>query len=1433
MLKIPGSTKSAKMRNYRCRGERLEDRKMLDGASLLISEFMASNNTILENSFRDYSDWLEIHNPTDQSVSVLGWHLTDDAEELEKWQLPDVSIEPQGSLIVFASGADQVIEGELHTNFKLSSGGEYLGLVRPDNSIAHEYKPEYPEQSTDISYGLVFNLDGTPSTNVAFFAEPTPGAANQAEGSSEFAPDVVFSANRGYYDNPFEVSLTNNLPGSSIRFTTDGTAPTLDNGTLYEGPITISTTTTLRAASFGANLIASDVMTHTYLFMEDILQQDGSGLPEEWGHFDDIGPRPPARVKANYGVDPDVVNHEDYKDTIREDIRSLPTLSLVMDPDDLWEFENGIYSNPMRVGEKWERPVSMEWINQDGSTAFQENAGIRIHGGWARRFSQTKKLSFRVAFRGQYGSPTLDYPLFGEEDQTEFQAIVLRGGFNDSYRDGGSGSNTYTQDQWTRQAQRDLGGFTSRNNYVQLYLNGLYWGMYSPTERMNAEWAAQTMGGDPDEWTVINTGANLIDGNQRDWTDFSRLFRSRLDYDAIKNELDIEDFIDYLMVNQFVGNWDWPHNNWYASKRNVEGGKWRFHSWDAEAAFQNGIGEDRVNNATSAVGPAQVYLALRDVPEFQRAYADRINKHFSATGKLNAEANIARLNAIADQIDRAMVGESARWGDGRNDSGRPILQSSWVRRIDTINRRYFEPRIDRMYTQYDRADLYPSIASPTFDPPGGEFQPDKEISLTTDLVDGELFYTLDGSDPQGPNGQISPTAIGHNAQNMVDPNSLAKIQVPTGPIDGWNTNDFDDSDWSTGTANVGFDTGFVEDAISAPDGFDIVEYISDTRLNTVEQARALLDGGDNLVRKIKTRDLPVINFLGGLRGGNFDGNLDFPNGVDNFASEITGKILVNKAGTYTFLITSNDAADLEINGTVVFADDKRHATRNAFVTAELTAGLHDVRLFYYDRTGSAVLEFAYATGEKTEFDDSFKIVGDTQHRSYDGRYQTDLQAAMLDKNSSAYLRIPFQANNIADLDALLLNIEYEDGFIAYLNGDKVASRFAPETPAFDSTATDIRFDVDAIQPEIINLSESLPSLKEGDNLLAIQLLNSSTDDADLLITPRLIGLDNDRTFTLTESSTLKARVFARNIWSAITEVEFTSAVPASSADLRISELSYHPSDPTAAEVAAGFNDADSFDFVEIVNISNKLIDLSDLAFETAVVEGDQQGILFEFADSDVTKLAPGERVVVVEDRLAFEKRYGDDLPVAGQWSGGLDNGGETILLKAGEGTVQSFAYADDWYPETDGQGKSLEVIAPATTAANLWGTKATWQASIPTPGLGYFSPPGDANRDGQFNSDDLVLVFQSAEYEDGIVGNSDWSEGDWDGDGEFGSKDLVLAFQFGAYEEAIAARLSDLSEPISNRLLEKNSPDSPAALADLDDLAALKDRVFQDDDWGL
>ena len=240
-------TSVTRQRRRICLAEQLEAREMLDGASLLVTEFMASNSTVLRNRFREFSDWIEIHNPTDEAVSVNGWRLTDDADDLEKWQLPEVSIPADGYLVVFASGEDQVDpESELHTNFKLSSEGEYLGLVRPDGTISHEYKPAYPAQSTDVSYGLRFNDEGAQVGVVGFFPNATPGEANGADGLSAPAPDVEFSVQRGFFEEPFELTLSTDNLGASIRYTTDGTAPTAEHGDLYDQAITIDTTTTLR-----------------------------------------------------------------------------------------------------------------------------------------------------------------------------------------------------------------------------------------------------------------------------------------------------------------------------------------------------------------------------------------------------------------------------------------------------------------------------------------------------------------------------------------------------------------------------------------------------------------------------------------------------------------------------------------------------------------------------------------------------------------------------------------------------------------------------------------------------------------------------------------------------------------------------------------------------------------------------------------------------------------------------------------------------------------------------------------------------------------------------------------------------------------------------------------------------------------------------------
>jgi hypothetical protein len=237
-------------------------------------------------------------------------------------------------------------------------------------------------------------------------------------------------------------------------------------------------------------------------------------------------------------------------------------------------------------------------------------------------------------------------------------------------------------------------------------------------------------------------------------------------------------------------------------------------------------------------------------------------------------------------------------------------------------------------------------------------------------------------------------------------------------------------------------------------------------------------------------------------------------------------------------------------------------------------------------------------------------------------------------------------------------------------------------------------------------------------------------------------------------------------------------------------------DSTEEEWLAGYTDADDFEFIELVNISQNTLDLSNVQLRRLEIDGDEQGVDFDFASGKIQRLAPGERLLVVEDMAAFELRYGLELPVTGQWAGGLSNRREQITLVAGEEIIHQFTYSDAWHPNTDGQGPSLEIVDVAA-ALNHWTSAAAWRPSSQPGG----SPgtegtvadvPGDANRDGVFNSSDLVQVFQAGEYEDGIQKNSTWEEGDWNGDSEFDTSDLVLAFQTGRYTPAGVARLRDL-----------------------------------------
>ena len=280
---------------------RLAQNWLQSAPPIIISEFLADNESksplgpgeILDGN-GESSDWIEIHNNSGMVIDIGGWYLTDDSGLKTKWQFPagmtQLVLQPGAYLIVFASGKTQAENpdnypyvdpaGYLHTNFSLSSNGEYLGLFAADGvTSGHEYNHVnlggeygYPEQETDISYGYYY---GEPR----YFSVLTPGADN-IKGSFEQGvekPDVNFKG--GCYVGAVDVTMNCGTAGAFIRYTTDGTAPSLTNGLEYVGPIHLENLTTLIAKAFKPGLQPSDVRIEAYIFVDSEVASFNSNLP--------------------------------------------------------------------------------------------------------------------------------------------------------------------------------------------------------------------------------------------------------------------------------------------------------------------------------------------------------------------------------------------------------------------------------------------------------------------------------------------------------------------------------------------------------------------------------------------------------------------------------------------------------------------------------------------------------------------------------------------------------------------------------------------------------------------------------------------------------------------------------------------------------------------------------------------------------------------------------------------------------------------------------------------------------------------------------------------------------------------------------------------------------------------------------------------------
>jgi hypothetical protein len=447
-------------------------------------------------------------------------------------------------------------------------------------------------------------------------------------------------------------------------------------------------------------------------------------------------------------MDGRVVDDPLYRDRMTNAFLSLPVVSIVCQWKNLFDDRIGLYVHSQSHGESWERACSAELIEPDGKRGFQIDCGIRMQGGQSRVPSKSPKHSFRLLFKAQYGPSKLHYRLFQDSPVNEFNTVVLRADYNNSWlhwdaeqRQRGQRS----RDAWMKDSQRAMSWTSGHNRYAHLFLNGLYWGVYDVAERPDASFAAAYLGGSREDYDIIEAGTpreGTIDAFNA--LNSVRGLAGNAGYGKLQQQLSLPEFMDYLLLNYYAGNQDvGEYKNWYAIRRRSPPGKFQFLVWDGEQVLHD-LRDDTVNSPGEA--PFRLAEELRANPEYRLAFADRVRKHLLDDGALCSAAVIARWMKRAQELDRAIIAESARWGYYRRTP--PFTRDQdWLAEQRRLVESYFPQRAAILLRQLRVAGLYPRIAAPVFHPSGGPLGAGLNVSINSESG-GVVYFTLNGADPR-------------------------------------------------------------------------------------------------------------------------------------------------------------------------------------------------------------------------------------------------------------------------------------------------------------------------------------------------------------------------------------------------------------------------------------------------------------------------------------------------------------------------------------------------------------------------------------------------------------------------------------------------------------------------------------------------------------
>jgi len=585
----------------------------------------------------EYPDWIEIYNPGNNTIDLMGYGLSDNPLDPYKWIFPNVSIDPGG--FVFASGKDKY-ETYLHSNFKIDRLGEAIILTDNNGVICDEFPAA--EIPVDMSMGRYPDGD----KNIVIFVEPTPNGSNNSTIFPGYTDEVNLSNQGGFYSGGISLSLFSNHQAAEIRYTEDGSEPTLSSG-LYSGPIQINQTKVIRARTFKDGIVSSIITTQTFFINESF---------------------------------------------------TMPVVSLSTNPKNLWDEDIGIYVPGRNANEAgrvanywndWERPVHVEFY-ENGNNKFNINAGIKIFG-WGTRTNAQK--SFSIMMRDKYGFPELNYRLYPANPINKFTSFVLRAG-------GSDWSKLFFRDAF---AQSLIAGYNMDLQDFRpaiVFINGEYWGIQNIREKQNEDYLESHWGIDKENVDIISRYWRrdypvVIEGDDFAFLEMENFLRVNdmkvaTNYEYAESLIDIDNLLEYLAAQIYFANYDWPGNNNKNWREKVPNAKWRWLTYDLDWTLGYDVNSsysfNSLDHATNSFGngwpnPAFTTLIFRRLfenKEFQNEFVNRMADFMNTNFK--EDFALFKLNEMENLFRPEMPAHIQRWAP---EGGIPSM-NSWENELAKV-----------------------------------------------------------------------------------------------------------------------------------------------------------------------------------------------------------------------------------------------------------------------------------------------------------------------------------------------------------------------------------------------------------------------------------------------------------------------------------------------------------------------------------------------------------------------------------------------------------------------------------------------------------------------------------------------------------------------------------------------------------------------------